>query len=112
MGDAAKTMDAGGMVLLTQEQLRSLIIDAVRSANGNTVPEYLDVAQVAEWLGVDEKTVRGWIANEGLQAHRLGARLFKLKRADVISWIETKATQPGAHTSRHLERLKRAKAEG
>lgn len=114
MGDAAKTMDAGGMVLLTQEQVKALMVAAVQEANANGAGAYvyLDPAGVGKWLGVDEKTVRGWIAHDGLVAYKLGARLFRLKRSDVIEWIESQAQKPGAHVSKHVSRLVRAKAGG
>ena len=46
---------------------------------------YLNVVQLAESFGVDERVVDGWIRNEGLPCvHDRGRLLFD--RAQVVAW--------------------------
>ena len=57
----------------------------------------LTVHQAASYLGVDESTVRRWIAQRGLPAHRANERLH-LNAIEVWEW----ATENGIAVSRRL----------
>ncbi|WP_243706793.1 helix-turn-helix domain-containing protein [Mycobacterium marinum] len=40
---------------------------------------------MAEYFGVDPKTVRRWIAQGRLTAHRIGPRLIRVNRESIMS---------------------------
>lgn len=117
MGEALKRLnaDSGGLIVTTPEQLRALVTDAVKAAIANangtptTAPEYLTIQDVSEWLDATPRTVRQWIETGGLPAMRIGAREWRLSRASVISWLESRSSKPGSHGAKHAERTKRAK---
>ena len=46
----------------------------------------LTAREVAEFLGVHEKTVYGWINQDGLPCFRLGNRL-RFRANDVLRWV-------------------------
>jgi excisionase family DNA binding protein len=108
MGESARKDDM--LVTLTVEQLRSLIREEVRGELGNTNASstYMTVDQVAELLQVNARTVRNWVRSEGLPAMRVGAE-YRFRRENVVTWLEDRATKPGAHTTKHVKRLQRAK---
>ena len=47
------------------------------------MPRLLTIAETAEYVGVDERTVRRWIADGTLRASRIGGRLIRIKAEDV-----------------------------
>lgn len=58
--------------------------------------EFLSTADVAELLEVPEATVRYWQwRGIGPRSYKIG-RLRKYKRADVLRWIEERASEPQA----------------
>jgi PTS system nitrogen regulatory IIA component len=46
---------------------------------------FLKVTDLAAAIGVDEKTVLGWIKNKGLPAHKQDDR-FRINRVDLLEW--------------------------
>jgi excisionase family DNA binding protein len=48
------------------------------------LPPHPSVKEVAVWYGVDIKTVRRWIAACRLTANRIGPRLLRLDRDEVL----------------------------
>jgi len=46
---------------------------------------FLRVADVASAVGVEEKTVLGWIKHQGLPAHRQNDR-YQINRVDLLEW--------------------------
>jgi|APSaa5957512535_1039671.scaffolds.fasta_scaffold396958_1 excisionase family DNA binding protein len=48
----------------------------------------LSIAQVAERLGISDKTVRRWIKSGDLIAHRLGAQ-WRISEADLSLFLQT-----------------------
>lgn len=52
---------------------------------GANLPPRPSVRQAAEFHGVDQKTIRRWIAQGRLSAHRVGPRLVRLDRDAVSS---------------------------
>jgi excisionase family DNA binding protein len=49
------------------------------------LPPRPSIRQVAEYLGVDPKTVRRYIAQGRLTAFRMGPRLIRIDRASVLA---------------------------
>jgi excisionase family DNA binding protein len=43
------------------------------------------IRQAAEFHGVDQKTIRRWIAQGRLTAQRIGPRLIRLDREEILS---------------------------
>jgi len=50
--------------------------------------EYLTLADVAALLRVSKPTVRKAVERQGLPALRLGPRVYRFARVDVLAWIE------------------------
>lgn len=100
------------LVVMTAEQLRALVCDAVRDAMGNgaqnTNAQYLTLDQTAELLQVDARTVRTWVKSNGLPALRVG-REYRFRRDTVLEWLESRAIVEGAHVSKHTTRIKALK---
>lgn len=49
-----------------------------------TLPDrYLSIPDVCERVGVNERTVRGWIAAGVLPANRIGKRLIRIRDTDL-----------------------------
>ncbi len=57
-----------------------------RSRRGSTLPRLYSIDEVAAELDVSSKTVRRWIAAEGLPVHRLGRQL-RISEADLLAFI-------------------------
>lgn len=53
---------------------------------GADLPPRPTIKQAAEFHGVDEKTVRRWIAQGRLIAYRVGPRLIRLDRESVVNY--------------------------
>src|ERR1700753_4035250 len=52
-----------------------------------TLPPPPSIRQAAEYHGVDQKTIRRWIAQGRLMAQRIGPRLIRLDRDEVLSLV-------------------------
>jgi excisionase family DNA binding protein len=50
-----------------------------------TLPPHPSIKQAAEYHGVDQKTIRRWIAQGRLMAQRVGPRPIRLDREEVLS---------------------------
>jgi excisionase family DNA binding protein len=50
---------------------------------GTRLPKWAPVQQTATYLGVDERTVRRYIASGRLDARRIGPRLIRVDRDSV-----------------------------
>lgn len=48
--------------------------------------KWLSLVEIAEYVGVSKDTIRNWIKNRGLPAHKVG-RLWKFKKTEVDCWI-------------------------
>ena len=51
---------------------------------GAGLPAQPTIKQTAEYIGVDVKTVRRWIAQGRLAAYRVGPRLIRVDRASIL----------------------------
>ena len=50
-----------------------------------SVSNLLTVKEVAAEFGVHHNTVRNWVTSGQIKAHRLGSRLLRFKREDVLA---------------------------
>lgn len=83
---------ADAVILLTAEQLRALVREAVReemraAAANDAAPEYLTRRQLAELLGCTTASIRNW-EREGLPVVYAGAGSPRYARAAVTAWLE------------------------
>ncbi|WP_426705821.1 helix-turn-helix transcriptional regulator [Corynebacterium auriscanis] len=44
---------------------------------------YVSIADVAEYAGVSDKTIRRWIASRKLPQYRVGSRVIRVRLSDV-----------------------------
>jgi excisionase family DNA binding protein len=51
----------------------------------DTLPAKLTIQQAAAWLGVNEKTVRRYIAQGRLKAARVGPKLIRVERESLLA---------------------------
>ncbi|MBQ9788435.1 MAG: helix-turn-helix domain-containing protein [Lentisphaeria bacterium] len=47
------------------------------------------MADIATYIGVSKDTIRNWIKNTDMPAHKLG-RLWKFKKSEIDRWISEK----------------------
>jgi excisionase family DNA binding protein len=52
---------------------------------GANLPPQPSIRQVAEYLGTHPKTIWRWIAAGRLSAHRVGPRLLRLNRDELLN---------------------------
>jgi excisionase family DNA binding protein len=60
------------------------LIPNMENTNGVGLPPRPSIRQTADYFGVDQKTIRRWIAQGRLTANRLGPCLIRLDRAEVL----------------------------
>ncbi len=53
-----------------------------------SVPKRLGILESADYLGVDECTVRRWIRNGTLRANRVGPKLVRIDVAELDKLIQ------------------------
>ena len=70
------------------ESLRGKPEASARSARGLGEP-LLTIREVAEFLHLDEKTVRRWAARGRIPCVRLG-RALRFARGDVFRWVSAR----------------------
>ena len=58
------------------------------NSNRDATAEFISVDTTAEMIGVDPKTVHTMIADGRLKAYRLGWRVIRLRRDEVIAAFE------------------------
>lgn len=51
----------------------------------DTLPPRPSIQQAADWIGVDPKTIRRWIAQGRIKAVRVGPRLIRIERESLIA---------------------------
>jgi excisionase family DNA binding protein len=59
---------------------------------------FVTVAEIAEWLKVNQQTVRNWIDRGELRAVRVGARRVRVRRADLDAFLDDGPQRAGAAT--------------
>lgn len=100
------------LVLVDRGELAAIVREAVRAelaAAPAAASEYLDATTLAEMLGVARSTVPQLVKREGLPAVRLG-RAYRFRRAEVVAWLEARASRSGTHVTRHVSSLARLRA--
>lgn len=96
-------MSNQALVVMTEEQLRTIVRDEVRTAlreSPATSGDWVQADEVAAWLGVKRETLRTLVKRDGLPVHRAG-KAYVFKRAEVEEWIEQRVQKAGAHARRH-----------
>jgi excisionase family DNA binding protein len=56
----------------------------MQNQTGANLPPRPSIRQVADFHGVDQETIRRWIAQGQLTAQRVGPRLIRLDRDEVL----------------------------
>lgn len=59
---------------------------------------YIGIDEVSDYLGVKASTVRTWIKNKGMPAHKIGGKLWKFKRSEIDLWVESQRNSEEAIT--------------
>ena len=49
--------------------------------------EILSVKEVAEYMGLGTGAVHGFIRKRGMPAFRIGRKILKVRREDLLTWI-------------------------
>jgi excisionase family DNA binding protein len=99
------------IVNVTADELAQLIRDEVHAAIGAHDREWIGVDEVAAMLGVKRSTVPTLCARDGLP-HAKVARAYRFKRADVLAWLEDRASKPRGHSRQHGATLALLKRKG
>ena len=50
---------------------------------------WISLAEAASYIGVSKDTIRNWIKNSHMPAHKVG-RLWKFKKSEIDMWISAK----------------------
>jgi len=51
------------------------------------IENWMNLAEVAFYIGVSKDTIRNWIKRYDMPAHKAG-RLWKFKKSEVDKWIK------------------------
>lgn len=109
-------MNAANIIVTTAEELRALIREeveaAVQARQGHAASEILDIAEVADLLGVTAPTVRAYVRTDGLPCIRMGKSTVRFRRADVERWLLDRSETSGSHASRGRAKLARIRGLG
>ena len=62
--------------------------------------EFLTVAEIAELLKLNQQTVRNWIDAGKLPAIRVGERRVRIRRSDLVRFLERGHTAPAPEPAR------------
>ena len=49
---------------------------------------YIGIEEAAEFLGVKAATIRKWIKEKNMPAHKIG-KLWKFKKSEIEEWINS-----------------------
>lgn len=52
---------------------------------------WISLVEISNYIGVSKDTIRNWIKNSGMPAHKVG-RLWKFKKSEVDQWIANKGS--------------------
>lgn len=71
------------------------ILKGVAFMDNNSFNEkWINLAEVAEYIGVSKDTIRNWIKGSGMPAHKIG-RLWKFKKSEIDLWVAKKESNSG-----------------
>ncbi len=78
------------VVTMLRGELRALVVEAVAEAmkTAPTDAEWLDAPAVAEILCIAPRSVQKLARRSGLPSHRLGPKLLRYRRSEVLAWLE------------------------
>lgn len=97
------------IITISADELEQRIEAAVRRVIGVAAPvEWLDQGEVAVLLGVARSSVPTLCQRDALPHTRIG-RVYRFKKADVVAWLEQRATEPGRHGGKHGRTLRALK---
>jgi excisionase family DNA binding protein len=76
------------LVVTTEEQLRTIVDEAVSAAVARLAPSDrpLDLEEVADLLGICTKSVLTHVRTKGLPARKVG-KVYRFFRQDVLDWL-------------------------
>ena len=73
------------MIILSRDDLRSLIREGVREALAERRPKMLTVEQAASHFGFHKNTIHNWI-KRGCPVRRIGPKEYRLDPDAVAAW--------------------------
>ena len=56
--------------------------------NNQETDNYVDIDEIAKYIGVKPSTIRTWIKKLQFPYYRIGGKLLKFKRSEVDNWIK------------------------
>ncbi|OBH12086.1 AlpA family transcriptional regulator [Mycobacterium sp. E1747] len=59
-----------------------------KSTAPKTTDRFITIAEAASYLGVTDRTVRNMLYDHRLRAHKLGARIVRLRLSEVDAALE------------------------
>ena len=54
----------------------------------NTVENWINLEEIARYLGVNRDTIRNWIKKGAIPAHKIG-RQWKFKLSEIDKWVDS-----------------------
>jgi excisionase family DNA binding protein len=105
---------ASGMVVLSTDQLRTLIDETARVAVRDEIgqlmePRFLTTADVAAMLQVCTRQVTNLVKTEGLPVARQLGRELRFERDQIVEWMRLRGDDSGRPAER--SRLRRGHLE-
>jgi excisionase family DNA binding protein len=78
------------LVTMTRAELRSVIAEAIAEAlaTKSTHGEWLDSKSAAKLIGCAPRSVQKFARRSGLPSHRIGEKLLRYRRSEVLAWME------------------------
>jgi len=79
--------------MVERVHLRSRANELAEKGVGGDPDILLDLKRLADWLAVSPRTLEHWRARKiGPKWHRLSAIAVRYRRADVLSWLQERAS--------------------
>ena len=79
---------SSSIVMVTPDELRVVVRDAVRECATGPEPEVLTLEQAAAFLQISAVTARKYITTRALPAIPLGPREWRFRRSDLLTWLD------------------------
>lgn len=83
------------IVSLSADELEAMLARAAEAGAKRVLEErveppseWLDMHGVAKLLGIQPRSVAKYVKRSGLPAHRVGIRLLRYRRDEVMAWYE------------------------
>ena len=97
------------VIVCTPSELVEIVQAAVRHELEAWRPvdtEWLSLDDAAKVLNVCTKTVLRYARRQGLPGKSLPGGGWRFKRGEIEEWLCNRATDPGAHSRKHVARLR------